>query len=37
MGIQVAESDSLHYDHVPVGGLFYLKNHSSGREGSQLF
>lgn len=32
LGVQVAESDSLHYDHVPVGGLFYLKNHSSGRD-----
>lgn len=32
LGIQVAGFDSLRYDGVPTGGLYYLKNHSSGME-----
>ena len=32
LGVQVALSDSLRYDNVPMGGLYYLKNHSSGKD-----
>jgi F5/8 type C domain. len=32
LGSQSAASDSLRYDNIPVGGLYYLKNHSSGNE-----
>lgn len=32
LGVKTAESDSLHYDNVPLGSLYYLKNHSSGNE-----
>ncbi|MCE5204774.1 MAG: discoidin domain-containing protein [Porphyromonadaceae bacterium] len=30
LGQQVATSDSLNYDNVPTGTLYYLKNYSSG-------
>ena len=30
--VKIADSDSLHYENVPSGGLYYLKNHSSGNE-----
>lgn len=32
LGRQLAVADSLHYDKLPTEGLYYLKNHSSGRE-----
>lgn len=32
LGVQVALSDSLRYDNVPMGGLYSLKNHSSRKE-----
>lgn len=32
LGIQTATSDSLLYENVPVGRLFYLKNHSGGNQ-----
>lgn len=32
LGLQTATSDSLYYDNVPMGSLYFLKNHSSGNE-----
>ncbi len=30
MGVQIASSDSLRYESIPMGCLYYLKNHSGG-------
>ncbi len=32
LGVQVASSDSLRYDNIPSGCLYYLKNHSGGTQ-----
>ena len=32
LGVQIPKADSLHYDNVPMGGLYYLKNYSEGKQ-----
>lgn len=32
LGRQTSSSDSLYYDNVPIGTLYFLRNHSSGNE-----
>jgi len=32
LGRKIADSTTLQYDNVPYNALFWLKNHSSGRE-----